>query len=246
MDINKPIISEKDPHKVTIGQCTLYLGDMRDVIKYIDPVDMICSDVPYKLTSGGNTTGEMGGKFSHAEYDNSGELIDCKIEFNDFLPLLFDVLKDPGHAYFMVNNRNVQLLLNEAENAGFKFHNLLVWDKISPTPNRWYMKNCEFTGFFYKGKAKYINECGSRMLVKLPNPRNGYHKTEKPTTLMKHYIENSTKAGDTVIDPFMGSGTTGIAAIRCGRKFIGIEVNKKIFDIACARIEKEQQQYKLI
>lgn len=232
---------------VTIGDCRLYHGDAMQIIPHLEKVDLVCSDIPYKLVSGGNSTGEMGGKFSKDVYDNSGELIDCKIEFSEFLPLLYNILKH-GHAYFMVNNRNVQLLLNEAENAGFKFHNLLVWDKISPTPNRWYMKNCEFTGFFYKGKAKYINSCGSRMLIKLPNPTNGFHKTEKPELLMKLYIENSTQRGDIVLDSFMGSGTTAIAALKTGRKFIGIEIKEKWFNQACERVTEayDRKQYNLV
>ncbi len=231
--------------KVVIGDCSLYHADCLDVLPDLEQVDMICSDILYKLSSGGGSFMEMSGKFSKERYDNSGEFVDCDIEFSEFLPPLFNLLKH-GHAYFMVNNRNVQLLLNEAEKAGFKFHNLLVWDKISPTPNRWYMKNCEFTGFFYKGKAKFIDVCGSRMLVKLPNPRNGFHVTEKPTALMRLYITNSTKPGDVVIDPFMGSGTTGIAAMREGRKFIGIEKNKEIFDTACARLEAEEHQFEFL
>ena len=55
---------------------------------------------------------------------------------------------------------------------------------------------------------------------------------------MKHYIKNSTKTGDIVLDPFMGSGTTGVAAVNLGRKFIGCEIDRKHFDSACARIEK--------
>ena len=56
---------------------------------------------------------------------------------------------------------------------------------------------------------------------------------------MRHYVENGSDPGDTVLDPFMGSGTTGVAAVRLGRKFIGIETERKYFDIACKRISKE-------
>jgi len=222
-----------------IGNCTLYLGDMLDIVPTLKPVKCVCSDVPYLLTSGGNTTAQMSGKFSKENYDNSGEIIDCDIEFNEFMPVIYQAL-DRGHVYLMVNNRNVEKLLYEARMAGFGFHNLLGWNKISPTPNRWYMKNMEFTGFFYKGKAFYINNCSARALTKCPLPDGKFHNTEKPVMLMRHYIENSTQIGEMVLDPFMGSGSTGIACIESDRKFIGIEINEKCFDVACNRISKAQ------
>ena len=68
------------------------------------------------------------------------------------------------------------------------------------------------------------------------------HPTEKPVELMRYWIGNSTHQGQIVLDPFMGSGTTGVAAIQMGRKFIGIEREPKYFDIACKRIEDAQRQ----
>ena len=138
----------------------------------------------------------------------------------------------------MVNNRYVARVENAALDAGFSFHNWLVWDKSTGTPNRWYMKNCEFTLFVFRGAAKYINDCGSRQLVMCPNVTYGEHETQKPVALMEHYIRNSTNPGQIVIDPFMGSGTTGVACVKLGRKFIGIELEPRYFDIACRRIEQ--------
>lgn len=219
-----------------IGNATLYEGDCRDIIPTLDPVDAIVTDHPYLLESGGNTTGKMGGKFAKGRYDNSGSIIPVDIEASEFMPLLADVLPQ-GHAYFMVNNRHVAQTQIAAEAAGFRFHNLLVWDKKTCTPNRWYMKNCEFTLFMFRGKAKYINQCGSRQMISCPNELNTPHETQKPVPLMAHYIENSTAPGQTVLDPFMGSGTTGIAAAQLDRKFIGIERDAKYFDLSCQRIE---------
>ena len=150
-----------------------------------------------------------------------------------------------GHAYIMANNRNVLPMLSEAEKVGFGFHNLLVWDKGSATPNRWYMKNCEFIGFFYKGKAKRINDCGAMQLISCPQIDETNHPTEKPIQLMRHYIEQSTEPGQTVLDPFMGSGTTGVAAALSGRYFTGIEKNKAFFDIAVKRIAAAVNNFQL-
>ena len=120
---------------------------------------------------------------------------------------------------------------------GFEFHNLLVWDKVSATPNRWYMKNGEFTGLFYKGNAFAINDCSSMSVIRLPHQDVSDHPTEKPVALMELFVRNSTQPGQTVIDPFAGSGSTGVAAVKCGRRFIGIEKDERWFKVACDRIE---------
>jgi DNA modification methylase len=223
-----------------IGAATLYLGDCRDVLPTLGPVDCIVSDLPYRLESGGNKTGEMAGKFARGTYDNSGAIIPCDIEFSEMMPLMARCLIE-GHAYFMVNNRHVSAVEVAAMAAGFRFHNWLVWDKSTGTPNRWYMKNCEFTLFCFRGRARYINDCGARQLIRCPNVINGVHETEKPVPLMEHYIGNSTEPGQIVLDPFMGSGTTGVAAAQLGRGFIGIEREARYFEIACRRIEAAQQ-----
>lgn len=231
---------------ITIGNATLYHGDMRDILPTLgECAHLVLTDPPYKLTSGGKD-GEMGGCFDKSEYDNNGSLVDCDIDWPDFMPLLYKCLKNGNHAYVMANNRNVQAMLNEAEKAGYDFHNLLVWDKGTATPNRWYMKNLEFIGFFKKGLAKYINDCGAKQLVFAPNENYGGHPTVKPVSLMEYYIGQSTCVRETVVDPFMGVGSTGLAAIRSGRKFIGIEKDKKWFDIATKRLTEGDKQGTLI
>lgn len=226
---------------VTIGDAKLYCGDARDIAPTLCKVDLIVSDIPYPLESGGNTTGEMGGKFDKARYDNSGSIIDCEIPFDEIMTLCAGLL-DQGHAYFMVNNRHVANCENAALAAGFRFHNWLVWDKGTGTPNRWYMKNCEFTLFCFRGKATHIADCGSRQLITCPNVLNGVHDTQKPVPLMESYIRNSSKRSDLVCDPFMGSGTTGVAALNLGRRFIGIEKDQRHFENAVRRIETETRQ----
>lgn len=229
---------------VIIGNATLYLGDCREILPTLEKVNCIATDLPYRLESGGNTTAEMNGKFGKDNYDNSGNIVDCDIKFSEVMPLLADRM-DRGHAYFMVNNRYVAEAENTALAAGFRFHNWLVWDKSTCTPNRWYMKNCEFTLFVFRGKAKTIKSAGSRQLIKCPNVTNWVHETQKPVELFEHYIGNSTDIGETVLDPFMGSATTGIAAINLGRKFIGIEKDKRHFDNAVRRMEQGTRQSSL-
>lgn len=224
-----------------IGDCRLLLGDALKIMPLLDKVDCVVTDPPYKLESGGMTRVSMGGKFNLENYNNNGSIVECDIEWSEFMPLISSLV-ERGHIYVMCNNRHVNNMLNSARNSGMKFHNLLVWDKVSPTPNRWYMKGCEFIGFFYKGKAFYINDCGSKQLIKIPLPKDTEHPTVKPISLMKHYIINSTKKNDVVLDPFMGAGTSGVACAQTGRKFIGIEKNEKYFNLACERIIEGHRQ----
>lgn len=224
-----------------IGDATLYLGDCLEILPTLDKVDAVVTDPPYLLVSGGVTRPMMGGKFNSSEYDNKGAIVATDLDWSDFMPVIYAALNE-GHAYFMANNRHVAEAIKQGESAGFKFHNLLVWDKGTATPNRWYMKNCEFTAFLYKGAAKQINDCGMKQLISCPIVFNADHPTEKPVAIMESYIKNSTQRGNAVLDPFMGSGTTGVACAKLGRKFIGIELEPKYFDIACKRIEDAYRQ----
>lgn len=198
------------------------------------------SDPPYLLTSGGMTEGGLHERFGGGGvYDNGGNFFEDCPAWSDFVPLIYGCLRDDAHCYLMADSKNQFEMQAQALAAGFSFHNLLYWDKGTCTPNRWYMKNAEYVGFFFKGKAFAINECGSKQGIHVPQVDESRHPTEKPVALMKHYVLNSTQVGETVIDPFMGSGTTGIAAVRAGRKFVGIERDPRWFEVAVKRLEAE-------
>ncbi len=232
-------------NSVTIGNATLLHGDIRDAIQGIQ-ADLLVCDPPYKLTSGGSSTeGGLHTRLWGDSYDNSGFIVPCDIDWPEFFPLFYGALRPNTDAYIMCNDKHIRAMLNAADAAGFKYHTMLPWDKRTKTPNRWYMKQCEFTGFFYKGRAKMINNPSCSQLMSVPQMdvsgdfSDKAHPTEKPVLLMRIYIENSSKPGDLVLDPFMGSGTTGIAALRSGRRFIGIEKDERFFKMACRRLEAE-------
>lgn len=105
------------------------------------------------------------------------------------------------------------------------------------------MKNCEYILFLRKGNAKYINNIGQSKTVHRFNNITGKkaHPTEKPVDLLEFYIKNSSNVGDVVLDPFMGSGSTGVACINTKRNFIGIELDEKYFNIAKERIDKSTE-----
>ena len=246
---------------IGIGPCRLILGDMREVLPQLKERAKLClSDPPYPITAGGNTTGVLSGCFSRDRYNNSGELFDM-VEWGEMAPLIYGSLADDADAIIMASDREEGRARAAFEGAGFGFHRLLVWDKVTATPNRWYMPNCEFGLYLYKGRARRITDCSSKALIRcpqrdvshfyhgpdIPTDERHAHATEKPVELMAHWIRNSTDPGQLVIDPFMGSGSTIVAAVRTGRMAIGIEKDPKWFDVACARVEEalERAQFEM-
>ena len=226
--------------EVTIGNARLIQGDCRDVLWDLRGVaDLVVCDAAYKLTSGGCTHQSMGGIFAKGNYDNNGFLMDVP-RWDELGGAFYRACKPDADCYIMTNDKNLFEAGLAFEGAGWKFHNLLAWDKVRATRNRWYMKNLEFTLYLWKGKADPlgINDCGSKQLFALNAPRVTDHPTEKPVALMDHYIQNSSKPGDVVLDPMMGSGSTLVAALQAGRACIGIEKDPKWFDVACARVSE--------
>jgi site-specific DNA-methyltransferase (adenine-specific) len=218
----------------------LYNGDCLEVMPTLaaNSVDLILCDPPYRVVSGGTSSELAVGYRGSILEKNDGKIFKHNdIEIADYLPEFYRILKPGSHCYVMTNNINLRELLNVAERVGFGFHNLLAWRKNNCTANRWYMKEAEWVCFFYKRPAKPINHMGSKQIFEFDNIRGRVHPTQKPVELMLHYIENSTTVGQVVLDPFLGSGTTGVAARNCQRNFIGIERDPDYFAIARERIE---------
>ena len=220
-----------------IGAAMLYLGDCRDVLPQLSGVKAVVTDPPYRVTSGG--FGNLDGGFSgwiKDSYDNKGAIVACDLDWSDWLSLVPAALQESAHVYIFSNDRNLSAARQAAEDAGIKFHRLLIWDKRAALPNRWYQQTCEFVLFMRKGRAFMINNPSSKSLQSVFQRDESNHPTEKPVSLCRLYIENSTAPGDLVLDPFMGSGTTGVACALSGRAFIGIELDEGHFETACRRI----------
>ena len=222
----------------------LYRENALEQLKFINEnsIDLLRTDPPYKLnkTSGSKTSSSKSDKWQGnliSGDKNANILNDTK--FSEWLALVYKCLKTNSHFYVFVNDKNVQEMLNEAQKVGFKLHNILVWKKNNKTPNRWYMKECEFILFFRKGKSFPINNLGDSQLfdVKTIHGKWKIHPTQKPVEIIEKLILNSSKEGDIVLDCFMGSGSTGVACINTNRKFIGIEMDDIYFEIAKERIQ---------
>jgi site-specific DNA-methyltransferase (adenine-specific) len=198
--------------KVQIGDATLYLGDCMDILPTLDRVDAVITDPPYGL---GDRM--KGGTWAE------------KQEFKDMV--VWDTAPP-----------SIENLLNIASKAkicvfwGGNYYGLpasrcwLVWDKQNAVPT---MSDCEIAWTNLDANTKRFSHPVGRVL-------NG-HPSEKPLRLMEWTIQ-TVKASGVILDPYMGSGTTGVAAIQMGRKFIGIEREPKYFDIACKRIEQASKQ----
>lgn len=222
----------------TFGNITLICGDMREVLPGLtERADLLLSDPPYRLTSGGKNTGELGGKLANAVYDNSGELFPI-VEWQEMAPLMFAACAPDADAIVMTNDRNEAQARIALEATGFGFHRLLVWKKGTVTPNRWFMQELEFGLYMWKGRARPLNDKSAKPLTRIPVAAETLHPTEKPVRLMLKWIELTTDPGELVLDPFMGSGAAMVAAAVSGRRAIGIELSPQWFSVACQRVER--------
>lgn len=231
------IINNNHPRtKLICGECVEQLKLLDD-----NSIDLIVTDPPYKTTSRGNA-GNSGGMLQKSINKKGQVFAYNNIDCSEYAPEFYRVLKDGSHCYVMTNHVNLIKMLNTFTNCGFHFIKCLIWDKGNKIMGQYYMSQFEYIMFFRKGKGIKINHCGTSDILSYPNIKtkdengNNLHDTEKNVDLMEVLVNNSSKEGEIVLDPFMGIGSTGIAAIRNNRKFIGIEIDKKYYDVAVQRI----------
>ena len=226
----------------------IYNDDCLNILKNLEDesIDLCVTDCPYKVVAGGCTktkfkivSGILHKDENTPAYIKQGKMFKHNdIKFSDWLPELYRVMKNESHTYIMINARNLKDLQIEAEKAGFKFQQLIVWNKGNSVPNQYYMNSYELILMLRKGKAKYINNMGSKNILDVKNIcGNKMHPTEKPVELMQILVENSSNEGDTVLDLFMGVGATALACKNTNRNFIGIEIDEKYFNIAKKRLD---------
>lgn len=223
--------------------CKLVYGDCLNIIKQIpdSSVDLLVTDPPYPTTSRGNA-GNSGGMCQTKLFTEGKVFKHNSIDCSQYAHEFYRILKDGSHCYVMTNHINLIKMLNTFTNSVFHFIKCLIWNKGNKIMGQYYMSQFEYILFFRKGKGVKINHCGTSDILSVPNNKtkdmNGknLHDTEKPVELMKILIDNSSQIGDTVLDPFMGIGATGIASKQLNRKFIGIELDENYYNIAVKRI----------
>ena len=208
--------------KVEIGSATLYLGDCMDVLPLLPRVDAVITDPPYGIGAAWGSPTSWQGRCGHARmWGNEPEW--------DVAPcaaLLQWIAGHPsviwGANYFEGLPPQKGWLVWDKCADMTQAHAELAWSNVAPNV-RVFRKSP--LGVFGNGGA---------------NGEAKSHPTQKPLALMKWCIDQAGKP-QTILDPFMGSGTTGVAAVQMGRKFIGIEREERYFDIACRRIEDAQR-----
>lgn len=233
-----------------IGNATLYLGDCRDVV--LSQVDLVVTDPPY--SSGARTDSERQVRgamlrsmedadwFSHDAMTGWG--------FGWFIRSVFSDLRlrlPPGaHLYCFIDWRNTPNIYGMLEAAGYRVNHCLVWAKPHFGMGFYWRNQHENIVFASNGKPAEMltHSKGSVLSFPAVSPAARIHPTEKPVALLRELIEASP--GLIVFDPFMGSGSTGVAAVMAGRSFVGCEINPNHFDVACRRIEEAQRQGDLL
>jgi len=213
---------------VIIGNATLYLGDCRDILPTLGKVDAVVTDPPYGIGADSAMAKVGGTKYGNAaapkrHYDATDwdvRPIDEAL-MNAALAAGRYAVVFGGNYYPMPPARC--WLVWDKENGGNAFADAeLAWTNLDKP-------------------VRLLRHMWNGMLRKGQEERSD-HPTQKPIGVMKWCISHLPEPSRTILDPFMGSGTTGVAAVQMGRDFIGIEREPKYFDIACKRIEDAQRQ----
>lgn len=220
-------------------------GDCLELMKELpdECIDLIVTDPPYRITARGNG-GNSGGMFQKKEVNNGKVFANNDIDIVDWLPELHRVLKNDTHCYIMTNNKNIGRYLEVINKSKFHYVKCLIWVKDNKIMGQTYMSQFEYVIMVRKGSHKKINNCGQSDVLCVANKKQKnekgktIHDTEKPIELMKILIENSTREREVVLDPFMGIGSTCVAATNTNRHHIGYELDEKYFEVAQKRIEE--------
>ena len=193
-----------------------------------ESVDLVVTDPAYesleKHRAVGTTTRLTGAWFDI--FPNS--------RFPDLFRELYRVLKPNTHCYVMCDSETAFAIKPMGEAAGLKFWKPVVWDKQTLGMGYHYRARYEFVLFFEKG-SRQLNDLGVCDVLSFPRVRKGY-PTEKPVELCEVLITQSSEPGDIVIDPFMGSGSCGVAALRNGRRFAGADTSAAAVKLANERM----------
>lgn len=226
-----------------IGLATLFLGDCRDVeIARPAEASAILTDPPY--SSGGfQETGKTAGSIGTRQ--NATIALDT-LSTRGYLRLIGAVMRRfrwAEEAYVFTDWKMWTHTADAVEEGGFRVRNMLVWDKEQMGMGMPWRNQHELIVFGKRNPASIMTGKFGNVL-RHPRTGNVNHPTEKPIGVLRALIENSEAR--VFIDPFMGSGSTGVAAVQMKRTFIGVEIDEAHFATACRRIEQAQRQGDLL
>ena len=236
---------------------TIFNGDCMERLREIEDnsIDAIFADPPYFLSNGGISV--QSGKqvcVDKGNWDKGGTPEHIYAFNRQWLSLCRSKLKDDGTIWISGTHHNIHVVMRCLQELGYKVLNTITWQKTDPPPNLsckyfnfsteliiWARKHQKKTHKFNYETMKQLNG-GTQMtdVWRIPavgrwEKQQGKHPTQKPLRLLYRIILASTNEGDTILDPFSGSGTTGIAANLLGRKYIGIEQDKNFCELSLSR-----------
>ena len=219
-----------------MNKVELYQGDCLEAMKNIEDgkVDLVVTDPPYGMNFQSHRRKEVYDKIKN---DESLDWLD------EFFEQANRVMKDNTAIYVFCSWHNVDKFKIAFEKY-FKLKNILVWVKNnhgSGDLKAAYAPRYEFVLYGHKGRRLFEEKRYDDVMF-FDKTGNKYHPTEKPVDFMELIVRNSSCEGDIILDPFMGSGSTGVAALNTDRDFIGIELDPTYFQIAKDRIEQAQLQ----
>ncbi len=234
-----------------VGNATLYLGDCREILPAIPKVDAVIADPPYGIVAKFSANDRPDGKRTLSwDWDNPG----TPDMIREALLAAVAVLARPGNAFAFCGYDTAEIARDVFRAAGMTAKPW-CWVKLCPPPpapgNRWpsgFELACH--GFDPGAFFGDLNVGRRNVMVadalRAGNGEKDGHPTQKPLAVMNHLVAGLCAAGGIVLDPFMGSGTTGVACMNLGRLFVGCEINPAFFAVACRRIEDAQRQTRLV
>ena len=245
--------------KVTIGNCELWHGDSLEVLREWTELrfDCVLTDPPY--SSGGMVRADRNratsSKYQHSHTkqrrpeflgdsrDQRGWVEWCAIWLSNCRRLTVQ----GGVVGTFTDWRQLPSSTDAIQAGGWVWRGIAVWDKGNsiPHPNA-FLAQCEYLTWGTNGPREIDYKGGAYLpgCYRINAPKDREHITQKPDELMAKLVQ-IVPPGAVVLDPFMGSGTTGVACVLQGRRFVGIEMSRQYFDIACRRIEQAYAQTRL-
>jgi site-specific DNA-methyltransferase (adenine-specific) len=233
---------------VVIGNATLYLGDCLEILPTLPKVDAVITDPPYGIPHNFGTQVQKDGSRRTLAFAWDGAAV------NDGVLHACSIAAEKADAQFWFCGITQASHIAERLRAAGMTDKMAAWVKTCPPPampGNWWPSGYEVAIYAYRSGAWFGDTDPKRSNVfysdsyRYGQPGKEDHPTQKPLGLMSRLVAALVPPGGAAIDCFMGSGTTGVAAIQQGRAFIGIEREPKYFDIACRRIEQAQAQGKL-
>ena len=213
---------------------TIYHGDCREMLLELPKVDLVLTDPPYGTGGRDGSTHRTGTTGDYLSYD--AFVWATKQDSN----LLFKATREGTHAYVFSDWRRYKDVQIAYEVSGWELRALIVWAKGNGMGEYWRSSH-EFILFFTKRKPRKLEHgnCMNVIHEKKVAPTKRHHPLEKPIRLIQQLVVASSKDGEIILDPFMGSGSTLVAAKDLNRKAIGVEIEEKYCEIAATRMMQE-------